>query len=164
MKFYIILLSILISNILFGQEYLIDSIKVLQKANTPLKGRTLCTEGYWGAEIDGGERLMKQLCRKSKAELKISDKKTAKNRSVLVVDFLVGGVKKDEIYLFAIKNNNQWLIDGFNETKAMIDHFLKGECSGHFAPTSLAKDKNLEKIATQMLKYTKDIDGLKNCM
>jgi hypothetical protein len=68
MKFYIILICIFISNILFGQEYLIDSIKILQKANTPLKGRTLCTEGYWGAEIDRGERLMKQLCRKSKAE------------------------------------------------------------------------------------------------
>jgi len=162
MKFYIILICIFISNILFGQEYLIDSIKILQKANTPFKGRTLCTEGYWGAEIDGGERLMKQLCRKSKAELKISDNKTAKNRSVLVVDFLMDGVKRDEVYLFAIKNNNQWFIDGFNETKAMIDYFLKGECSGHFAPTSLAKDKNLEEIATQMLKYTKDIDGLKN--
>lgn len=151
------------SQFLLGQESLMDSIKVITEQNNPNNGVSICTPDFWDAEFDGGKRTFKQLCRiGTEAELKISDKKTGENRAILVIDFLKNGIKKDEIYLYAIKNENQWLMDGFNETKSMFEYFLANKCSGHFNPTSLPTSLDLENIAKEMLKYTQDIDGLNN--
>lgn len=149
------------SQFLLGQESLLDSINAIKKQNNPNNGTSICTPNFWSAEYDGGKRTFKQLCKMgAEMELKISDKKIANDRAVLVLDFLKGGVKRDEIYLYAVKKENQWLMDGFNETKSMINYFLAKKCSGHFYPTSITKSTKLQNIAKEMLKHTKDINAL----
>ncbi|MFT5777331.1 MAG: hypothetical protein ACI837_000263 [Crocinitomicaceae bacterium] len=161
MKSIAIIICLILSQSLFGQDFLLDSIKAIQERNLPADGESFCTPGYWVAERDGGQRTFERLCQmESDMEFVMSDSKLAKNHAVYVMDFMRDGVKRDEIYFFAVKKKGKWLMDGFNESKGMIESFMMGNCSGYFNPTSLPKDAELEKVAKEMLKYTKDLDGL----
>lgn len=160
-KIFSLLIILTISQYFFGQESLLDSIKTVKEQNQPNNGKSICTNGFWSAQFDGGVRMFKQICRMdTKMEFKLSDKKTVNERSVLVLDFMNNGIKRDEVYLFAIKKENQWLIDGFNETKNMIDYFLAEKCSGHFHPTSIKKSSKLEIIAKEIAQHLSDITSL----
>jgi len=145
----------------FAQTDIMDSIKMVQDNNSPEAAKSFCTDGFWNASRDGGERVFKQLVRMGDdVEFVVSDEKTNGDRALLVLDFMRDGEKRDEVYLYAVKDGDHWMMDGFNESKRMIEPFLNGDCSGHFVPTDLPSDPELEKVGKKMLEFTRDREGL----
>lgn len=140
---------------------MLESLNEIRKNQTPEKGEDFCTPSYWTAKTDGGQKTCKRLMRYgSEVELKISKEMNGGNRAVLIVDFLRDGEKRDEIYLFCVKEGDKWLMDGFNESNGMIEPFMAGDCSGHFDPTELPADPTLSKIGAEMEALRTDREGL----
>lgn len=163
MKFYTLIITLFLTQNLFAQG---DLLKKMQTTESPDKGQLICTELYWNAERDGGKEIFIKMARYFKqesVEFKVSKEQKEKGRAVLTIDFLRDGVKRDEVYLFAIQdkgNRGKWLIDGFNESKLMITPFLEGKCSGHFWPLDLPNDASLTKLAEGVLGQLENVDGL----
>ena len=165
MKQLSIIFFLIISQCIIAQEELIDAINTIREEKAPENGKTVCTDSYWNAEKDGGKRAFTQFAKMPSAmELKVIDKKTEQDRAVLTVHLMMNGQAMDEIYIYALKEGEQWLMDGINESKYMVKYFMEGKCSGHFDPASIPANEDLQSIAETMLKHTKDSDALKAYM
>ncbi|MFT5779974.1 MAG: hypothetical protein ACI837_002935 [Crocinitomicaceae bacterium] len=51
MKSIAIITCLILSQSLFGQDFLLDSIKAIQERNLPTDGESICAPGYWVAEV-----------------------------------------------------------------------------------------------------------------
>ncbi|MCI5054492.1 MAG: hypothetical protein MRY83_00140 [Flavobacteriales bacterium] len=161
MKWLLFLIAIGGSLNLFTQNNFIEKINEIRLKQEPELGKDLCTEGFWTAEVDAGERVFKRLCKYGDdVQLKVSKEFTESDRVVLVTDFIRDGVKRDEVYLYLVKKDNEWFMDGFNESKDLIPYFLKGSYSGHFQPTDLPSDPDLVIIGKKIAEFDKDGDAI----
>ncbi|RZS90625.1 hypothetical protein [Aquimarina brevivitae] len=165
MKILPIILSLLTAQCIIGQEELIDAIETINNQKDVESGKVLCTEAYWTAEKDGGQRSFKQFAKMpAELELKLVDKNVKENRAVLTVDLIFNNEAVGKIYLYTIKNDDQWLLDGINESKHMIAYFMESKCSGHFDPTMIAANADLQQIGETMLTHITDTDALTTYM
>ncbi len=157
MKQLLVLLIATLSIGAFGQTELLDSIRTIQIKKTPNLGVYICTPDYWMADSEGGIGTFKQICRwPDEVELRLFKEEIKETRAVLTADIYFEGVPKDRIYMYFIKNADSWLLDGFNETEALIPEFLAGNFSGHFSPFDLPIDMELKDFGDKLLAFGRD--------
>ncbi len=147
----------------FSQTEIMDSIKHIRAKKMPELAKSLCTEAYWIANFDGGLEVFEQICKwPSEVELKLNKEQTNENRAVLTVDFYRNNILRDRVYIFLEKHSEGWLMDGFNETEQLIKPYLNGYYSGHFNPTDLPGDKDLENFGKELVSFGQNETALLN--
>ncbi|MBN1251008.1 MAG: hypothetical protein JXR51_04800 [Bacteroidales bacterium] len=161
MKSLLTILFLSISLNIFSQSEIMDSIAKIRKNNTPELAENFCTEGFWNAVTDGGIIAFKRICKMPDiAQFKLNDEQTKGNRSVLTVYYLVNSEPRDLVYIYMVKESDKWLMDGFNETKSLINYFFDGYYSGHFSPEDLPEDPDLADFGTKLALYSRDEENL----
>ncbi len=146
-----------------AQSEIMDSIESVRTGKMPLLAKSLCTKDYWVSEYDGGTEVFEQICKwPPEIELKLNKEQKNENRAVLTVDFYHNNILRDRVYIFLEKQSASWLIDGFNETEQLIKHYLDGYYTGHFNPTDLPGDKDLENFGGELVSFGQDETALKN--
>jgi hypothetical protein len=163
MKLLSIILSLIITQFVLGQEAIMESIQEIRNQNTPEKGKAISTEGYWNESTGYGRNDFIQLCKlPADVELQIIDKKVEKERAVLTVHLILQGEALDRIYLYVVNKDGQWFLDGLNEYKNAISYFLEGKISGHFSPSHIPESTELEEIGMKLLNHVEDSVDLRN--
>jgi hypothetical protein len=117
-----------------------------------------CSVGFWEAKSDGGERMYRQAVRK-KFDFAVSSKEENGDREVYNVEVVVAGKKVDRVFLFFIKQDGKWLLDGISENKKHKQVFLQGKVSGHFYPLDLPGTPDFEKIAMLIVEAAKNAES-----
>ncbi len=152
-----ILLVLLFAYNGYSQIELMDSIETFRFGQSPDLAKSFCTNGYWYAERDGGISTFKQIWRwGEEIQLKAIKEQANGNRAVLTVNLMMMGKPVDQIYLYLKKESGNWFIDGIDENKRKIDHFLDGRFSGHFTPMELPHDPDLKKLGDLIVSFGQD--------
>jgi hypothetical protein len=161
MKVTILIVVLTLNVAAYSQSEIMDSIEYVRLNNKPELGKSLCTNGYWNAIQDHGASFFRKICQlKPNQSLKEVNKQQNDNFCVLTLHFLVGTVVRDELYLYLKKESESWLLDGCDESKVHIKHFMNGSYSGHFSPLELSPDEELNDFGEKIVSFGLDKEKL----
>lgn len=122
------------------------------ESNDEAKAEAVCTKEFWDNERDSGKRFFKQANRR-KFQLKKNEERTGvkAERAVLIVDIVRDGKTVDQVYFYTFGKDGQWLIDGMDENRGHIDHYLEGRLSGRFHPADYTGNSKLEELGAKLI-------------
>lgn len=131
-------------------ENLLSAFNAAGQSNDEAKAETLCTKKFWNAKRDSGKRFFKQLSKK-KFEMKKNDVQTKGARAVVTADIIRDGKVVDQVYTYAISQNDLWLIDGMDENENHTDHYLEGRLPGRFHPSDYPGNDELNALGAKLV-------------
>ncbi|MCP4219294.1 MAG: hypothetical protein GY765_31965 [bacterium] len=120
------------------------------ESNDAAKAEAVCTKEFWNEKRNSGKHFFKQANRK-KFTLKKSETKRKGKKAVVITDITMKGKVVDQVYLYTAGKDNKWLIDGMDENRRHIDHYLEGRLPARFHPSDYPANKELEKLGAKLI-------------
>ncbi len=137
-------------------ENLLKAFKNAVEANDKVKAQPLCTNEYWNEKRDSGKHFFKQAARK-KFQMKKNEVKIQGEKAVIVTDIVRDGKVIDQVFFYCIKKNDKWLLDGMDENKNHIAHYLDGKLPGRFYLEDYPGDKELEALGAKLAEIARPL-------
>lgn len=156
--YFILILSLFLTNCSDGNiqpntpENLLELLNAAITSEDIIKAETLFTKEFWEERRDSGKNFYKQATRKKfkleKSEILFNN---LKEKSVITSTIIVEGKKVDQVFFYAVKNNNHWLIDGMDENQNHIDPYLNSQLPARFYPSDYPESPQLKKLGQTLI-------------
>jgi hypothetical protein len=111
------------------------------------KAEALCTLEFWKKS---GKRFFKQAARK-KFEMIKNSVQSKGEKAVVTADLVREGKVVDQVYFYAVKKKHEWRIDGMDENKNHIDHYLAGRLPARFDLSDFPGNPKLEELGKKLI-------------
>lgn len=131
-------------------EKLLKAFSNAVNSDDKVKAETFFTKECWGARNDSGERFFKQAVRK-KFELKTTDSRIKGKKAVVTADILREGKVVDQVYFYAVDENGRWKIDGMDENKNHVEHYLNDRLPARFDLSGYPGSQELQNLGTKLI-------------
>jgi len=138
-------------------EKLINAFSSFIAAEDNIKAESCFTKESWKSRNNSGERFFKQAKRK-KFEMKYIDSKLNETKAAITADIILKGKAVDRIYFYAIFLNGLWKIDGLNENKNQVDHYINGRLPARFNLSSYSGNEELKALGVKLISIAKTLN------
>lgn len=108
------------------------------------------TQEAWRRPEDSGQSLYEQGRHKLFA-LRLAAIQRQGERAVVSVDVNIGGKRVDRVYLYTIRQNGHWLVDGLDENRGHHEPFLVGKVPAAFRVEDLPSSAPLMALGALMV-------------
>lgn len=131
-------------------EILAKALSAAIASGDAVKAETLYTKDSWDAKRDAGKHFFKQAVRK-KFDTKKNNVQTKEEKAVVITDIIREGKVVDQVFFYCVKEADLWKIDGMDENKAHIGHYLDGRLPARFFPGDYPGNTELEELGKKLI-------------
>lgn len=128
-------------------------------SDNKVKAETFCTKEFWASDRDSGERFFKQAARK-KFEIKKNDVRIKEKKAVVTADIIIKGKVVDQVYFYALEANGLWKLDGMDENKNHIDHYLNDRLPARFNLSEYPGSQELQELGQKFIGIAGSFQGV----
>ena len=120
----------------FSQVEIVRKLSFLGDDGNDMQPKSFCTDEYWNAKYNSGKDMISQFIRKD-LSVQMLNQEVNEDRAVMESIVIRANQEVDVIFLYLLKQEGKWFLDGLDKVKDRGPYFLDGRIRGYFHPESL---------------------------